>query len=110
MVDCTDFTLKPRRWFSPWLRLEAVPWYLHTKRAYMYPFRTGGYLLNLVCPKSKTSCATVLMGRRKAILLKLHYFHVLARPVGTPSAHLVEQKFHADFKNDLRQGVPNIGG
>ena len=36
---------------------------------------------------------TVLMGKRKAILLKIHYFHVLTS--------LIERKSHVDFKNNL---------
>ena len=38
---------------------------------------------------------TVLMGGRKAISLKIHYFHVLTCPLG--------RKFHADFKNNLKK-------
>ena len=40
------------------------------------------------------SC-TVLMGRRKAIFLEIHYFHVLTSPLG--------RKFHADSKNGLKK-------
>ena len=48
-------------------------------------------ILNLV----DRGTSTLLMGERKAILLKNHYFHVLTS--------LLEQKFHADFKNDLKK-------
>ena len=41
-----------------------------------------------------TKFSTVLMGDRKSILLKIHYFHVLTWPL--------KQQFHADVKNDLK--------
>ena len=38
---------------------------------------------------------TVLMGVAKEILFKIHYFHVLSKPI--------KQKFHEDFKNYLKK-------
>jgi hypothetical protein len=37
------------------------------------------------------------MGYRKEFLHKIHYFHVVTRPL------LIGQKFYADFKNDLKK-------
>ena len=38
---------------------------------------------------------TVLMGGRKEIFFKIHYFHVPTSPL--------ERKFHADSKNGLKE-------
>ena len=45
--------------------------------------------------RGPSKISTVLMGGKKAILLKIHYFYVLKSLLG--------QKFHTNFKNDLKK-------